>query len=128
MHWRFVLRKFVVEFTGAFFVYGLSLMLATYLVNYYDLGAHSGILAALVPMPSTLLVAWVILRNLRLADEMQWRVQAESIALAFAITALITFNYGFLEDAGFPRQSAFWVWPIMALSWVLAQLIVKRRY
>jgi hypothetical protein len=122
------LQKYIIELTGAFLLYGMSLVLASYLANYHNLGVHSGIWIALVPMPSTLLVAWVILRNLRLMDEMQWRVQAESIALAFAITALITFNYGFLEDAGFPRQSAYWVWPIMALSWVLAQFIVKRRY
>jgi hypothetical protein len=122
------LQKYILELTGAFLLYGMSLALASYLSNYHSLGAYPETWIALVPMPSTLLVAWVIFRNLRLLDEMQWRVQAESLALALAMTGLITFNYGFLEDVGFPRQSAFWVWPIMAGSWMMAQFIVKRRY
>ncbi|MEM8556163.1 MAG: hypothetical protein AAGF71_15225 [Pseudomonadota bacterium] len=122
------MRRYVIELTAAFLVYGVSLVLSSYLVGYHDLGVNEALWAALVPMPSTILVAWVIWRNLKLMDEMQRRVQAESLALALAITALITFNYGFLEGAGFPRQSAFWVWPIMGTSWIFAQIIVKRRY
>lgn len=122
------MRKYLIELFGAFIGYAASLLLASYIVGYHDLGDHEELWAALIPMPSTILIAWVIWRNLRLMDEMQWRIQAESLALALGMTGLITFNYGFLEGAGFPRQSAFWVWPIMAVSWGFAQILVYRRY
>ncbi len=41
----------------------------------------------------------------------------ESIAVAAAVTAGLTFTYGFLESAGFPRLSMFWVWGIMGFTW-----------
>lgn len=122
------MRSFAFELTASILLYGLSLFFASYLANHNVLGLYSGLWAALAPMPSTLLVGCVILRKFRLMDEMQRRIQTEAIVLAFAMTALFTFNYGFLEDAGFPRKSAFWVWPIMALFWIFAQFLFKKRY
>ena len=119
------MRAYLIELSFAFQAYGLSLVLASYLHGYHG---WTGVPVSLVPMPSTLLVAWVILRNLRKMDEREKRIQGEAIGMAFVITALVTFNYGFLESAGFPRQSAFWVWGIMGASWFFAQFITKRRY
>jgi hypothetical protein len=43
----------------------------------------------------------------------------ESFSNAKAITGAVTFTYGFLETAGFPRLSMFAVWPVMGISWGL---------
>jgi hypothetical protein len=40
----------------------------------------------------------------------------ENIAIGAAITAGATFTYGFLETAGFPKQSMFTVWCVLAGS------------
>ena len=45
------------------------------------------------------------------------------VALAFAITGAVTFSYGFLETAGFPKLSMFSVWIVMGASWSLTILV-----
>ena len=37
--------------------------------------------------------------------------------IAAAITACLSITYGFLESAGFPKLSMFWVWGVMGLVW-----------
>ena len=36
-----------------------------------------------------------------------------------AVTAALSFSYGFLESAGFPKLSMFWVWSVMGVVWAL---------
>lgn len=86
------------------------------------------IAVALLPMIGALAVAWSIMRALWQMDEMQRRIQFEAMALSFLGTALVTFAWGFVEDLGLPRLSAFAVWPIMAVLWVAGLFIVQRRY
>ena len=83
---------------------------------------------ALLPMLPVAFLCWVIIRTIRHMDELQRKVQFEALALAFAGTALITFGYGFLEDAGLPRLSMFVVWPLMAILWAGGVIIGRVRY
>jgi hypothetical protein len=64
------------------------------------------------PLPS-------IARHVARIDEYQRQRLLETIALSAAITGAVTFTYGFLETAGFPRLSMFSVWIIMGGSWAL---------
>ena len=41
----------------------------------------------------------------------------EGLAVAAAVTAGLTLTYGFLESAGFPKLSMFWVWGVMGPVW-----------
>jgi hypothetical protein len=53
----------------------------------------------------------------------------ETWAIASALTAALTFSYGFLETAGYPRISMFSVWMIMGGTWFavnMARLALKR--
>ncbi len=75
------------------------------------------ILISLMPMLAVGLIFWSILKVLHELDELQRKVQLEAFALAFAGTAMLTFGYGFLENAGLPRLSLFAVWPLMAALW-----------
>ena len=72
------------------------------------------------------LVVWV--RFFRRMDELQQRLEVEALAFAFGGTALITFAYGFLQDAGFPDLNWFYVWPLMGMLWIVGGLIAKRRW
>jgi hypothetical protein len=61
-------------------------------------------------------------------DELQRRIQLESLAFGFAAAAIATFTYGFLQNAGLPEVSWVWVWPVMAVCWMVGQLVARRRY
>lgn len=82
----------------------------------------------LAPMIPAIVLCWSIMGVIRRLDELQRRLQLEAFALAFAGTALITFSYGFLENVGFPKLSAFAVWPIMCGLWIAGVLLGRLRY
>lgn len=77
----------------------------------------------LLPMIGFGLAIWAIARHVRRIDEYMRRKLLETLSIAAAMTAAITFSYGFLETAGFPRLSMFTVWPVMGASWGLVCLV-----
>lgn len=94
-------------------------------------GVDNQILAtalSLSPMVPGILLCIAIVRLNRRQDERHRQIQLEAITIAFVGTALITFSYGFLENVGFPRLSAFAVWPLMATLWMLGGLVSGLRY
>jgi hypothetical protein len=54
-----------------------------------------------------------IARHVARIDEYQRLRLLEGVALAAAVTGAVTFSYGFLETAGFPKLSMFSVWVVM---------------
>ncbi|MBS1016498.1 hypothetical protein [Acetobacter persici] len=83
---------------------------------------------ALLPMVPGACFLLIIMRYFRRIDELERRIQAESLMFSFSGTAIITFSYGFLETAGFARLSMFCVWPVMAILWSIGYFVSKRRY
>ena len=73
----------------------------------------------LTPMIGCGMAIRAIARHLSRIDEYMRQNLLETFAIGAAITAAVTFSYGFLETAGFPRLSMFAVWPVMASSWGL---------
>jgi hypothetical protein len=73
----------------------------------------------LLPMIGFGLMIRAIARHVARIDEYQRLRMLESVALAFSITGAVTFSYGFLETAGFPKLSMFTVWIVMGASWGL---------
>jgi hypothetical protein len=63
------------------------------------------------------LMIWVIARQFRRMDEFIRLRTLESLAIAAAVTAGLSLTYGFLEGAGFPRLSMFWIWAVMGFVW-----------
>ncbi|MEO8061219.1 MAG: hypothetical protein ABI821_00585 [Pseudomonadota bacterium] len=63
------------------------------------------------------LTIWAIARQFRRVDEFVRLRTLESLAIAAAVTAGLSLTYGFLEGAGFPRLSMFWVWGVMGFVW-----------
>lgn len=88
----------------------------------------ASIAISLGSMIPALLLCMPIVGITRRSDEMQRRLQLEAFAFGFAGTALATFSYGFLEKAGFPRLSAFTVWPVMCGLWLTGVLLGHLRY
>jgi hypothetical protein len=82
----------------------------------------------LSPMIGFAMMIRAIARHVARIDEYQRLRLLESLALAFAITGAVTFSYGFLETAGYPKLSMFSVWPILAVLWVVGLVLARRRY
>lgn len=82
-------------------------------------------LVLLSPMIGFGLALWAIARHFGRIDEYVRMRLLETIALAAAITAGLTFSYGFLETAGYPKLSMFTVWCVLCGATVLVQLVRK---
>ncbi len=56
------------------------------------------------------------------------RYAYELIGALVGYAALVTFTYGFLQLAGAPQLSWFFVWPVYAVGWLIGLAITRRRY
>ena len=65
-------------------------------------------------------------RMLSRVDERERTLVYRALTFAFFATAIVTFGYGFLEIAGAPRLSMFWVWPAMATFWIIGRWVAPR--
>ncbi|SDS65548.1 hypothetical protein SAMN05216271_2405 [Halopseudomonas sabulinigri] len=119
--------RFIYQFGLTMLAYLLSVVVSSQLLTTPH-GAFLSIALALLPVPFLCLMATAVVRQLRRMDELGQRIQLEALGLAFVGSALITFSYGFLETAGFPRLSMFYVWPLMGSLWALGCVLGVRRY
>jgi len=71
-------------------------------------------------------VGWAVLRMLKRVDERERLLTYRALAFAFFGTAVLTFGYGFMENAGAPRLSMFAVWPLMGAMWMVGRFVAPR--
>ena len=112
MHEKRVTKAYLRELFAALALYTVLLFAAIH----YGRPMPEGVLRTLVlvsPMVGFGAAIRAIARHLARIDEYQRQRILETIALAAAITAGLTFTYGFLETAGFPRLSMFVVWCVL---------------
>ncbi len=83
---------------------------------------------ALLPLIPIAFVFAAIVRYMSSIDELQRRIQIESLSLAAGITALLAITYGFLETVGLPHLSAWYAYAAVMVAWLIAQPFVARRY
>jgi hypothetical protein len=116
MHEKQVARAYKLELWTAVGVYGVLLFTSIYFGRRMEESALRTIVLVM-PMIGFGLMIRAIARHVARIDEYQRQRLLETIALSAAITGAVTFTYGFLETAGFPRLSMFTVWIIMGTSW-----------
>ena len=120
-------RRYAIEFSAALLCYAIVLVGSIKLLGSYGETAWRYPLALSPILPAAAaLVAF--LRFFRRVDEMEQRMQLESLAFAFGASALATFAYGFLEGAGFPHLNWTFVWPVMAMFWGVGNVLARNRY
>lgn len=120
-------QRFLIQFSIAMGAYVVAVVISSLLLA----NVHGGVLrtlSALLPILPMLAVATVVIRQIRHLDELARLIHLEGLAVAFVGTALITFSYGFLETAGFPRLSMFAVWSLMGPLWAIGSFFAWRRY
>jgi hypothetical protein len=83
---------------------------------------------AVLPVLPAFGVLLAVVQRCRAMDEMELRTQLEAVSISFVATAIATFTYGFLQNAGLPEVSWVWVWPVMCVCWIVGTVIAKRRY
>lgn len=111
-------RKYHLELGMALLLYVAVLFGSITLAKPLDSGVVRTLLL-LAPLVPVVLAVWAVARSFRRMDEFVRLRSLESVAIAAAVTAGWTLTYGFLESAGFPRLSMFWVWPVMGAVWGL---------
>lgn len=115
-------RQYLLELGGTVGVYTVLLVASLYLAKPMQPGP-ARLALLLTPMLGFGLMLWVVVRQYRRMDEYIRRLLLENSAIAAGITAALTFTYGFLEGAGYPRQSMFFVWAVLGGSWGLVAIV-----
>jgi hypothetical protein len=119
-------KLYLRELGGALLVYTVLLLAAIRFGRPMDDGVLRT-LFLLAPMIGFCLMLWAIARHLGRVDEYLRRFLLESFALAAGITAGLSFSYGFLETAGYPRLSMFWVWMVLCGATTIVCLVRSLR-
>ena len=120
-------RTYLKEFGGAMLAYTIVLPISIALINAHPHAAWRAPVA-LTPIVPAALALWAFVRQMRRLDELQRRIQFEALAISFGATALLTFSYGFLENAGFPHISLIWILPLMVALWGVSLAVSSLRY
>jgi hypothetical protein len=109
-------QKYRREFFSAMMAYLLVLFASITFAKDMEPGLVRTLLL-ITPTVPLMLTIWAIARHMRRLDEFMRLRSLEGLAVAAAVTAALSFSYGFLESAGFPKQSMFWVWGVMGFVW-----------
>ena len=113
---RDALKRYRLELGAAMVVYAAVLIGSIHVGKPMEPGAARTLLLMSPAIP-LLFAIWAIVRQFGRMDEFVRLRSLENFAIAAAVTACVSFTYGFLEGAGFPKLSMFWVWGLMGLTW-----------
>jgi hypothetical protein len=122
MREKAIARQYSIELFGSVFIYAAILVAAMKFGPPMQPGAGR-LLVLVSPMIGFGLMGWALVRQYCRVDEFIRRLLLENAVIAAGITAGLTFTYGFLENAGYPRLSMFVVWPVMGAAWGLVAMI-----
>ena len=102
---------------------------ASWLLGKPGFGSHTRIVFALLPIPANLVLVAVIVRRIRKLDEFLRHVHLEAVAIAFLLTGLAVFVYGYLQKAQAVRPlNVGIVWIFMAIFYGIGYVIAVRHY
>jgi hypothetical protein len=68
-------------------------------------------------------VLWAIARHVGRMDEFVRLRTLESMAIGAGVAGAFSLTYGFLEIAGFPKLSMFWVWCVLGASTFVVAIV-----
>jgi hypothetical protein len=120
-------KRYARDFTITMIAYVIMLITSRLILNNIEDSPWRFAIAMLPVIPVIFLIL-AFLRYLAGIDELQQRIQLQAIGFAAGTTGLLTFAYGFLELAGFPQLSTFFIFPMMVMLWGLGLAYFTRRY
>jgi hypothetical protein len=116
MREREALKRYRLELGVAMVLYAAVLVASIHFGRPMPAGTARTLLL-LSPAIPLVFAIWAIVRQFGRMDEFVRLRSLENFAVAGALTAGLSFTYGFLETAGFPKLSMFWVWAVMGFAW-----------
>jgi hypothetical protein len=119
-------RRYFVELMSAMGLYFVTL----YARNHWSANLTSPILkdALLVsPILPLILAAIAILRLFKRVDEYRRRQMLEALAIAAAVTCVLSTSWMFLVDVGAPDLPIAAAWPIFSVTWAGTAFFFKMR-
>lgn len=120
-------RTYVIQFSAAMALYVVAVIASVSALNAYPNATWRPLVAALPVVPALFgLLAFV--RFLGRMDELQQRIQLTAIGFSFGATGVLTFAYGFLQNAGFPALSWIYILPGMVGLWGVSVAVASWRY
>lgn len=124
-------RRYYREFVPPMTLYFLVMMGWKPLLRSIDATALR-VVVALLPALLMALVIRAVARYVRDSDEMQRRIELESIALAAGVVSTIYMSAGFLQSAKLiaigATSAMLWVFPLLCVGYGLAKISVARRF
>jgi hypothetical protein len=93
------------------------------------LGQGARIAIALLPVPANLMLIVLVMQRIRKLDEFFRRIHLEAVAIAFLLTGLAVFVYGYLEMAHAVRPlNVAIVWVFMTIFYGVGYLVALKHY
>ncbi|PYF97232.1 hypothetical protein SAMN05216184_11616 [Georgenia satyanarayanai] len=83
---------------------------------------------ALLPVPAGVGIVASGVARYRRMDEVLQHIHLLALCVAFAVTTVVTFTWGFLEGVGLPRLGAFGAFGLLVGSYALGLLWARGRY
>ena len=123
-----VMKRYMREFFIAMSAYVIILVVSISILNRTEIPKNWQIVISFAPAIPVVFVILAIMRLLVDSDELQQRVQLLATSFSAALTGLITFSYGFLENVGFPKIPTFFVFPMLIAIWGISLGYFGRRY
>ena len=119
-------RAYARELTIAMAAYVVAVFVTVWLTPKIDPVLRAPFV--LIPLIPSAFALRAYLRFLGRMDELGRRIQLEALAFGFGAAGMLTFAYGFLENAGLPKLSYVFVFPLMIALWGIGGAIATRRY
>jgi hypothetical protein len=120
-------RRYVVEFGAAMAAYVVVVLVSGAVVRAHpEAGWRYAV--AVTPLVPALAATVAVLRHVARIDELERRIQLEALAFGALLTGLVTFTYGFAQEAGAPPVSMVFVLPMLVALWGIGVGIAKWRY
>lgn len=112
--------------------YSLTLFLSIFLIKRGIESVPLRAVVAVLPVLSLVFLVRAALRYLREIDELQRRIETESIGIASLLVALLYFAGGLLQKAKVidieSAAAMIWVFPLLCASYGIAKMVLTRRY
>jgi hypothetical protein len=128
MKQKTIMRRYMKELFSAMAAYTIILITSPTVLKNYEFTKFWQIVISLSPAIPVAFVILAIMRLLKDSDEMQQRVQLLATSFSAALTGLITFSYGFLENIGFPKFPTFFIFPMLIAIWGISLGYFSRKY
>jgi hypothetical protein len=120
-------KNYACDFTVTMIAYTVIIIASRLILNHLGNSLWRFPIALLPVIPVIFLIL-AFMRYLAAIDELQQKIQLQAIGFAVGTTGLLTFAYGFLEPAGFPQFSTFFIFPMMIMLWGLGLSYYSRSY